>query len=128
MSWALTMLAMACDGFDGTGASSGVPGSTRLPNLTPPERDLLCAYLHREFPIRTISCPDGDLTTIGYSSIGECIQSLPVLPSCTATVDQLETCIEGLAAVTDAEWCGELGPLPSACGLLADPSCTGGSP
>lgn len=116
-AWLLTIGAVACFGDGGGGGTSGVPGSTRLPDLSAKQREDLCRYLVRVAPQRTVICDGNDRDTIGFSSTAECTSDFPNDPGCTATVDQTEACFEALGDLTDDEWCN-LQALPAACSQL----------
>lgn len=120
--WACAWLAtIACFNGSGGGSSSGVPGNTRLPDLSSMQRTKLCDYLADVFPRRTITCGDTTIS-LGFTSASECVAGLPSAPTCTATVDQSEACFEELGGLTDTEIC-ELQSLPSSCSVLLGEEC-----
>lgn len=120
--WACAWLAtIACFNGGGGGSSSGVPGNTRLPDLTSMQRSLLCEHLADVFPPRTVVCGDSTID-LGFSGAGECLAGLPTAPTCTATVDQTEACFEELGSLTDDEVCN-LQSLPASCSVLLGEDC-----
>jgi hypothetical protein len=107
-------LAAACGG-DG----SEVGESLALVSLDAGQIDDVCAYvIEVQGPQRAIHC--GDVTiTIGRRTTeactGELREARAAHPSCTATVRDAERCAEDFAGLSDAEWCSDEMPLPSAC-------------
>lgn len=121
--WACAWLAtIACFNGGGGGSSSGVPGNTRLPDLTSMQRMMLCDYLAEVFPPRNVMCGDSDID-FGFSS-SECLSGLPSTPTCTATVDQTEACFEELGGLSDSEICN-LQSFPASCSVLLGDGCEG---
>ena len=120
-AWLLSIGAVTTGCFGGEGGSdSGVPGSTRLPELTSAQRSSLCEHLADVFPSRTVACEDFTLT-LGFTSANQCVSQLPTSPSCSATVDQVEACYEAIAAIADEDIC--MLELPAACTPLSDDGC-----
>jgi hypothetical protein len=88
------VFALAACGSSNTG--SGVTGSKKLTELNSSERDNLCSYVvNVEGGVRSKTC-DGILITTQSAAV--CTASLTaVSSSCTATVDNAETCAEAVS-------------------------------
>jgi|SRR5580658_8616347 hypothetical protein len=104
----LIALAIACGGSgDGTGGplladaglTSGIDESTPLLGLTPAQATSLCEWVATRVGGygRTIDCGSGD--TISSDTYSQCLSGgmfVNVSPDCTATVSDVETCINGV--------------------------------
>lgn len=108
-------LATACGGDDG----SGVSGSKTLVSLSDSEAMDVCDYAVDVAGAadRTVDCGGGATVHIGPGSVSVCVMGIQAIktvsPSCTATVDNFESCAEAFASATDAEVCSD--SLPTAC-------------
>jgi hypothetical protein len=92
VSVSLMVLALvACGG--GSSSGSGVSSSKKLTELSSSERDALCGYVvSAEGSVRTQVCDGFTITTLSATT---CTTGLTtVSASCTATVDNAETCAE----------------------------------
>ena len=110
------------------GGGSGVSGSKSLVSLGEGERMALCGYaVEVAGPERTIPCGDGFTVEVGPRPVAECVADLArrqtEFPSCTATVEDSETCTEDLAELTDAQWCAAA--LPTSCRVVLGDTCGG---
>lgn len=108
-------LAAACGGGD----SSGVPGDKTLVSLNDSEATDLCEYAIDVVGSadRTVDCGGGVTVRIGPGTVSVCVMGIQaiksVAPTCTATVDNFESCAEAFADATDAELCSDA--IPAAC-------------
>lgn len=115
---AMMIVAIGCGG--GSGGGSGLPGDTRIADLTPGEVRQFCEYsLGGE--TRTIACPDGD-RTIGGGDIDNCVDGFgeqqPLYDRCGLTVAELETCVDAFAVQTDDQICAR--DTPDECDAVVD--------
>jgi len=113
-------LAVACGG----GTGSGVSGSKSLVSLNDGEINDLCKYIvDVSGPTRTVDCGGGVKVTLEAQTVAECVADLKAsqaaAPTCAATVDHAEACVEALADFTDAQLCADT-PLPTACAPLLE--------
>ena len=94
----------------GSSSGSGVEPTKKLTTLDANERQQLCEYMvEAEGGVHSKTCGDG--LTISVKSAADCANSLTAFnASCTATVDNAESCAE--AAGDDL------------CNLVSSPSCT----
>ncbi len=94
----------------GSSSGSGVDAGKKLIELTASERQQVCAYMvEAEGGVHSKMCGDG--LTITVKSAAECTTSVAAFSTtCTATVDNAETCAE--AAGDDL------------CNLLSSPACS----
>jgi len=119
-----TSLAIACGGGSG---GSGVDGSLELADLGAGEAADLCDYIVDVLgPERTVDCGGGVMLTVGGEDAAECVDDFNTFPAtCTATVDNAESCAEALGALSDAELCADES-FPAACAPLISQTCGGG--
>lgn len=123
-----TGLAFACGSSGDTG--SGVDGDKPLVELESGEITSLCTYLVAVAgPERVVDCGDGVTFTVGGQEVADCVdgftESQTEFPTCAATVDNIEGCSEGIAALSDEQLCSEEGALPAACAPLFTAECGG---
>ncbi len=88
---------------------SGVDRSKRVPDLSTAEVSQLCSWgvAAAGGPGVTATCPEGDATT---QTVAECEASVGAVPGgCTATVGEIEDCMQAMGA--------------DACALYSAPAC-----
>jgi len=112
------------------GGGSGVSGSTQLGKLTDSDITKLCEYLVDVVgPARTVTCSDGEVVMVGGGSVTACTtefkEDRTEFPNCTATVSNIENCIEDLSDASDQELCSDSTAFPDACLPLLSSSCGG---
>lgn len=111
-SVALTTLSAGCgggssgsanDGGTASGATSGVTGSKKLPQLTAADKKAICdwtAGLYGGYG-KSIDCGSSggmSLTITGPVDLDECLAEAALVPStCQATVAQVEPCVRAMA-------------------------------
>jgi len=114
-------LAAACGGGD------SVAGTRTLVSLSDSEATDVCEDASAAYGTadRVVSCPDGSEVTISVKDVSDCVMAIKAIkaasPSCTATVDNLESCAEAFSKATDAQLCADA--FPAACS--AQLSCLG---
>jgi hypothetical protein len=105
-------LATACGG-------GGVSGSKTLASLSDSEANDVCNDAIDAFGTtdRVVTCPDDTMITIGVGTVSECVMGIKAIktaaPSCTATVDNFQSCAEDLKTATDAQLCSDA--FPASC-------------
>jgi hypothetical protein len=105
-------------GSDDSDDGSGVDPTLTLGTLGAADTTAVCTY--GASLSRTVDCggSSGESTT----NVEDCVDLVESLSeTCDATVDELETCFEDLAAQTDDEICGL--ETPASCDFLGDPDC-----
>ncbi|HEY4177098.1 MAG TPA: hypothetical protein VGM90_09715 [Kofleriaceae bacterium] len=116
----------ACGGGGGSGGDTGgVPGSTKLVDLTQAQTDALCHAEASTAPKESFTCPDGTTHSRGVDD-AECTNAEPigVSASCTATVSDLVNCFDDIDGYTNAQLCDETSSnIPASCAFLV--SCGG---
>jgi hypothetical protein len=115
----ILILAIGC-GSDGTvePMGSGVDGTLTVGTLAAPDIDGVCAY--GVGLSRVVVCNDREVDSV--TSEAACLDLLESFAdTCDATVAELETCFEDLAAQSDAEVCGLA--TPESCAFFGDPDC-----
>ena len=115
----------ACGGGSG-GDIGGVPGDTRIVDLTDPEISSVCdAEVTASGAERTVDCGGGTTITIGAESKQSCIDNVNATPvGCTATVNDVIDCFNDISTQTDAEICANT--LPASCAVLFSAACSPG--
>jgi hypothetical protein len=114
-------LAAACGGGD------SVSGNKTLVSLSDSEANDVCENAVAVFgpTDRVVDCGGGVTVSVGVGPVADCVSGIKaiktVAPSCTATVDNFETCAEDLKAATDAQLCSN--SLPASC--AAQFACAG---
>lgn len=100
----LAAFLVACGGDD------GVSGSKKLSDLSASESMSLCNDFAHDFPSRTVSCTDGDIT-VGFSA-ADCSNAGTI--DCEGTVDQFHDCYDAIYGMSDSNIC-MLDTLPTEC-------------
>jgi hypothetical protein len=112
----ICLLVLGCGGGDGD--DSGVDPALPLGTLAAADVEAVCDY--GASLSRTVDC-DGDPVQSTTDS-GDCADLVgALLETCEATVGDLETCFEDLAAQSDDEVCSL--EAPASCNFLGDPDC-----
>lgn len=107
-------LAAACGG-----GGESVSGTRTLVSLSDSEATDVCEDASATYGTadRVVSCPDGSEVTISVGNVSSCVMTIKAIkaatPSCTATVDNLESCAEAFSKATNAELCAD--GFPAAC-------------
>lgn len=131
MSKWIVVAVLLCAGVTACGGDgSGVSGNKSLVSLSSGEITDLCKYFTKaKGAQRMIDCGGGVTITVGGGSVDDCVTDLKTsqtdFPSCTATVDQAETCVEDLSNLTDQQLCSDTTPLPASCQPLFVSTCGG---
>jgi len=120
--FAIATLAAACGG-----GTSGVSSDTLVVDLDASGETTVCDYIASKSTMHAATCSDGSTITLDAQTVGMCLARLDDTianhPSCTATVGDAESCIDAVAALTDADLCaGDL--VPPACAQLLGAACT----
>jgi hypothetical protein len=120
--FAIATLAAACGG-----GTSGVSSDTLVVDLDASGETTVCDYIASKSTAHAATCSDGSTITLDAQTVGMCLARLDDTianhPSCTATVGDAESCIDAVAALTDADLCaGNL--VPAACEQLLAAACT----
>jgi hypothetical protein len=97
---ALTLHLVGCGSSDS--ATSGLPASTQLINLTDAQKGQLCDWAVAKFGGygTPVNCGSGAAPIMSYPDQAACVADAPGTagtPSCQATVGQMEACLNSIS-------------------------------
>jgi len=94
------------------GSGSGLDSDKQLGSLTVSEQIELCEWTQDQTSTEPYMCDGMTITPEAHDDCATEVEEDPLAPSCAATVEQFEDCIEALAA----DLCAE--SFPPSCGPL----------